>query len=51
METYSLQDYSESFATIDELINFVMMNGICPSCQIIKDGEKTGEYVQEYLSE
>jgi len=48
-DTYTLQSYSESFNSINSLVNFAIEEGICPSCEILKNGEKTGEYIQEYL--
>mgnify|MGYP001166911773 FL=1 len=35
--------FSENFDSIDELINYVMMNGSDPNYEITKNGNPTGE--------
>jgi hypothetical protein len=35
--------FSETFDSIDELINYVMMNGSDPNYEITKNGNSTGE--------
>jgi len=51
MRKYSLSSISKSFDSIYDLVDYVLSNGICPSCEIILNGSKTGEYVQDYMVE
>ncbi len=48
---YSLDcsHYTESFDTLDELIDDAVSSGICPSCEIIYNGEKTGEILLDLI--
>ena len=39
------------FENVDQLIDYVIWNGICPSKEIYRNGEKTGEYAQDFLVE
>jgi len=41
--------YTAEFETLDELIEAVMINGMDPSYEITKNGECTGEYLEDYL--
>tara|TARA_R110000744_G_scaffold30329_2_gene71834 strand:- start:1 stop:222 length:222 start_codon:yes stop_codon:yes gene_type:complete len=39
-----------SFGNIQELVQYVVEKGICPSCKVLKDGRHTG-YVEDYIVE
>lgn len=49
MRKYSLSSISKSFDSIYELVDYVMDHGICPSYEILLNGSKTGEYVEDFL--
>jgi hypothetical protein len=49
MEIYHLQDEKELFSNIQELINYVISAGICPSVEFYKNGEPMGEYAEDFI--
>tara|TARA_R110000824_G_scaffold107747_1_gene254251 strand:+ start:466 stop:621 length:156 start_codon:yes stop_codon:yes gene_type:complete len=51
MENYSIKSCKETFTDIYGLVDFVLINGICPSEEILFDGKPTGEYVEDFLVE
>ena len=46
---YSLKGRSETFNSIDQLIDFILNSGICPSIKVLRNGEPTGETAAEFL--
>lgn len=51
MRIYHLKNEEELFANIQELVDYVIMAGICPSAEIYRDGKPTGELVEEQIVE
>ena len=51
MGIYHLKNEEELFANIQELVDYVVMAGICPSAEIYRDGDSMGEYVVDYVVE
>ena len=41
--------FVEEFSSIDELINYVMQVGMDPNYEITRNGELTGEYLNELI--
>jgi|TARA_B110000908_G_C10249811_1_gene451225 hypothetical protein len=51
MKKYSLKGRTEKFNSIDDLIDFILTSGICPSIKVLKNGEPTGETAEDFLQE
>ena len=51
MTNYSIRSSNQNFNCIYDLVDYVLENGICPSSEITKNGEKTGEFVSDFLQE
>ena len=50
MYTLNCNYYKAEFDNINDLIDDVMMSGMDPCYEIVKDGVKTGERVDELLT-
>ena len=51
MKNYSISSSNEKFECIYKLVDYVVQNGICPSCKVLVDGEFQGEYIVDFLVE
>jgi|TARA_R110000824_G_scaffold23996_8_gene84905 hypothetical protein len=49
MKNYSLKGRKETFNSIDNLIDFILKFGICPSIKVLKNGHETGETAADFL--
>tara|TARA_R110001606_G_scaffold386605_1_gene550729 strand:- start:601 stop:756 length:156 start_codon:yes stop_codon:yes gene_type:complete len=49
MKKYSLEGRKEIYNSIEDLIDFILSSGICPSIRILKDGNPTGETAEDFL--
>ena len=49
MTEYKIKGCNETFNNMQELIDFILSSGICPSAEILINGEPTGETVGEFL--
>ena len=48
---YSIKDHDQFFDSIDELCDYVLLNGICPSAEIMYNGQPTNAQVSDFLQE
>ena len=51
MRIYHLKNEEELFANIQELVDYVISAGICPSAEVYRDGEKYGGCIVDYIVE
>ena len=43
--------FDEEFDDLNKLVNYVLDSGMDPSYEITRNGEKTGEILEDYLVE
>ena len=51
MKNYTIdcKNYNKSFDTVNELVDDVIISGICPFHDIVKNGRITGEKIQDLI--
>ena len=48
---YTIKNSDLSFDSIEELTDFVIIQGICPSAKLIDKGVETSERIEDFLQE
>jgi hypothetical protein len=49
MYTLNCNYYTKSFSTLEALIDDVINNGMDPNCEVLRDGQPTGQAIIEFI--